>query len=123
MDSYTTGIKIFVTKTCGSSNGSYSAVERQYKREFSVCVALSRCTTYRTVKHFGETGNLLYRSRMGRGRSTSVRTEEFVGVAREAIVRNPKNSVVRAAQQMRSQSARHGKSAVMTCRCFRTKRN
>jgi hypothetical protein len=60
---------------------------------------------------------------MGRGRGACVHTEEVVGVAREAIIRNPNTTALRSAQQLRSQSARHGKSVVMTCRCFRTKRN
>jgi hypothetical protein len=49
-----------------------------------------RDTTYRIVKHFEETGNTHYKRETERERSASLRTEEIVGVAREAIIKKIK---------------------------------
>jgi hypothetical protein len=112
---------MFVIKTFGSSNDSYSAVERQKRRDLSVCIALSRGSEYRVVKHFEEIGNMHYKSETECEHCASVLTKEIVGVAWEAIIKT-QQSVLRSAQQMTSQSARHGKYVVMSC-CLGTKCN
>jgi hypothetical protein len=56
---YTMGQKAFAIKTFYCSGDSSVALERQYLREFSVCVASSRGALYRTVEQFEEAGSCM----------------------------------------------------------------
>jgi hypothetical protein len=66
-------------------------VERKYRREFSVCIAPLGAAICRIVGQSEEVGSVLDKCAKGRKRSASVRREEFVGAAWEAITKSPRN--------------------------------
>jgi hypothetical protein len=86
--SYTKDKKMFAIKNDYNSCSSCVDVERQYRREFSVCIAPSGATICRTVRESQEVGSVLDRCAKGRKRSASVPREKFVGVAWEAITKS-----------------------------------
>jgi hypothetical protein len=79
------------TNVFHSSDGSCVAVERRFRREFSVRVTRSRDVIYRGIQKFEKQeacgGD---KSAKGRKRRASVRTEGVVGAARREITRNPR---------------------------------
>jgi hypothetical protein len=82
--------EMFVIKTFYCSRGSCVALKRQC---LLFRVKALRRTVYRTVKQFEEAGSLCHKRAKGRKHSASVREEEFVGEAREAITRSGRQSV------------------------------
>jgi hypothetical protein len=94
--------KMLVIKTFYSSGGSCVAVERQYRRKFSVRVLTSRDAIHQTAKQSEETGIMCDKRAKGRKCRASARTEGVIGVAWEAVIRSPRKSVRRLAQHIDS---------------------
>jgi transposase len=80
-------------------SNSLFTVRRQHSRDFSVRVASSRDTIYRIVKQFEERGSESDKRAKGRKRVPSVRVEDAVSVAREAITVSPRKNVRHLAKQ------------------------